>query len=282
MSTRLEDLTAIESHQSSETWDPANIPSTNTGDYTVRIHTLGRFSVQLNDSALTLSQGRKQRPLEMLKALVALGGREVHAELLCQALWPDADGDVAQNSFDVTLHRMRKVLGIKDLFILCDRRLTLNSDLAWVDAWEFEKLVNHSERLLSYAGSTDTVNQLVECNEKLLHLYQGSFLEREANQTWTLGLSERLRSKLLRHMIDAGRVCETQQLWDVAIRLYRKGLEVDPLIEELHMHLMDSYRNSGRVAEAIGVFYHCQELLARYLDIEPSDAMMDLYQSMRS
>ena len=264
-----------------EAWQSSLIgPSTD--DRPVKIHTLGRFSIMLNEAALPLNQGRKHKTLELLKALIALGGREVHAHLLCEALWPDADGDIAQNSFDVTLHRLRKVFGIKDLLTLCDRRLTLNSDLAWVDVWAFEKLVNRSERLLKFSSNPDTIGQLIDCNDSLLQLYQGGFLEREAVKDWTLGLSERLRSKLLRHTLDTGRVCESRQQWDEAIRLYQKGLEVDPLIEQLHLRLMICYRNSGCIAEAIGAFYHCKELLTRHLHVEPSRATVDLYQSMRS
>ena len=106
-------------------------------DKPVRIHTLGRFTMQLHQQPLRLSQARRQRPFDLLKALIACGGRDVHAEILSQALWPDAEGDSAQNAFDVTLHRLRRVFGIKDLFVVCDRRLTLNSRLAWVDAWAF-------------------------------------------------------------------------------------------------------------------------------------------------
>ena len=113
-------------------WD--QLQEHRAADAPVRIHTLGRFGIQLNGSAISLAQGRKQRPFEMLKALLAFGGREVHAELLSQALWPDVDGDVAQNSFDVTLYRLRRLFAVKDLFIMQDRRLTLNNELAWVDA----------------------------------------------------------------------------------------------------------------------------------------------------
>lgn len=249
-------------------------------EFPVRIHTLGRFSIQQEQTALNLSQGRKQRPFELLQALIAFGGRDVHADLLCQALWPDAEGDMAQNSFDVTLHRLRKTFGIKTLFVLRDRHLTLNSEHAWVDAWEFERLINHSERLLARSYDIEAVKEMIDCSERLLNLYQGAFLERESTHSWTLSLRERLRSKLLRHILDTGRLCEERQCTDAAMRLYRKGLEIDPLIEELHLRLMTCYRDSDRVAEAIGAFNHCKTLLSEHLHIEPSKATLALYTSL--
>lgn len=251
-------------------------------DAPVRIHTLGRFSIQLNGNAISLAQGRKQRPFEMLKALLAFGGREVHAELLSQALWPDADGDVAQNSFDVTLYRLRRVFGIKDLFIVRDRRLTLNNELAWVDAWEFERLANHGERLLNRSHAPDVVDELAANSDRLLRLYQGSFLEREALNGWTLGLRERLRSKLLRYILDTGHVWENREYWDIAIRLYRKGLEIDPRIEAFYQRMMICYKASGRTAEALATYHHCRDILHNHLQISPCPETIALYEALRN
>jgi len=248
----------------------------------VRIHTLGRFGIQLNDSAISLAQGRKQRPFEMLKALLAFGGREVHAELLSQALWPDADGDEAQNSFDVTLYRLRRVFGLKDLFVVQDRRLTLNNQYAWVDVWEFERLVNHGERLLHHSYTHEFADELAANSERLLHLYQGSFLEREALNGWTLGLRERLRSKLLRYIMETGRVWENRKDWDIAIRLYRKGLEIDPRIEALYQRMMICYKASGRIAEALATYHHCSDILQNHLQINPCRETVALYEALRN
>lgn len=252
-------------------------------DYPVRIHSLGRFSVQLDRQALTSSpKARHQRPLALLQVLIAFGGRGVHAELLSQALWPDADGDKAQNAFDVTLHRLRQLFHLKDLFLVHDRRLTLNSELAWVDVWAFERAVNHAERLLNRLDEPGVVKELARCEERLLSLYQGAFLEREATQSWTLSLRERLRSKLLRHIIETGRAWEANSEWDRAIRYYHKGLEIDPLIETLYQRLMLCYRGTGRIAEALATYQRCRAILAEQFRLEPSQDTRQLYNSLTS
>ena len=252
-------------------------------DRPVRIHSLGRFSVQLHRQAVTGSpKARHQRPLELLQALIAFGGRDVHAELLSQALWPDADGDKAQNAFDVTLHRLRQLINLKDLFIVYDRRLTLNSELAWVDVWAFERAVNHAERLLRRCDEPQAVEELTHSEDSILPLYQGAFLEREATRTWALSLRERLRSKLLRHISEAGAALEKACEWDAAIRFYHKGLEIDPLIEVLYERLMFCYRETGRIPEALTTYQRCKAILAEQFQLEPSRVTRELYNLLRS
>lgn len=252
-------------------------------DRPVRIHSLGRFSVQLDRRPLTNNlKAAQQRPLDLLKALIALGGRGVHAELLSQALWPDADGDKAQNAFDVTLFRLRRLMGVKNLFLVRDRLLTLNSELAWVDVWAFERVVNHAERLLTRPDEPEATSELARSEEHVLTLYQGAFLEREAIQPWALPLRERLRSKLLRHIIEAGRVWETSGEWDKAIRCYRKGLEIDPFVETFYESLMRCSRDTGRISEAVATYQRCWTVLAKQFQVEPSPATRKLYNSLRT
>jgi len=247
----------------------------------VRIYTLGRFGVKLQGQPMVSSAARQQRALELLQALIAFGGRNVSIELLSQALWPDADGDVAKNNFDVTLHRLRNYLNIKDMLIVRERHLTLNNKLAWVDAWLLEQLVNHCRPLIGRAGEPAVMRELMSCSERMQLIYQGGFLEREPVRPWAISLRERLRSKVLFYLIDAGRAWETMGDTERAIRCYRKGLEIEPLAEELYQNLIRCYRDSQRVAEAMAAFHRCKQVLADQLQISPAPATHDLYVSLK-
>ncbi len=257
-------------------------PAEHRVDPPVRIHMLGRFSVQTHAHPVALTRLRQQKPFELLQALVALGGRDVHTETLATALWPDADGDKAQNTFEVTLHRLRRLFDTKELLLMHDRRLTLNSQMVWIDAWTFERTINHSERLIIRASDPAALRQLSRYSERILNLYQGAFLEREAVRPWMLSLRERLRSKLLRHILDAGQIWERCHEWHQAIRLYQKGLEVEPLGEALYQRLILCYRDTGNLAAALGTFHLCRKQLSEQLQISPSPRTIELYQSLRS
>jgi len=49
------------------------------------------------------------RPLALIRALAALGGRDVSEQRLADMLWPEAKGDAAVQSLAATLHRARKL-----------------------------------------------------------------------------------------------------------------------------------------------------------------------------
>lgn len=251
-------------------------------DQPVRIRTLGRFSIQLHSRAVELPQPRQQKPYTLLQALIACGGRDVHSEILAQLVWPDSDGDSAQNSFDVTLHRLRRRFPIDDLFVLRDRRLSLNSRTVWVDAWTFERLVNHGDRLLQGIPDAAVSRQLARIGERLLTIYQGAFLEREAAQHWMLSMRERLRSKLMRFFIDASGYWISVRDWNLAIRFCQKGLEIEPLAEQLYRQLIVSFREAGQRSEAVACFHRCRRLLAEQLQVAPAAETVQLYQSLKA
>lgn len=260
----------------------SNAATSDSVDHPVCIRCLGRFSARVHNEAIRLPRSRQQKPLELLQALIAFGGREVHCELLSQALWPDADGDDAQNAYDVTLHRLRNIFMIKGLFTQRDRKLSLSNELAWVDVWTFERLVNHSEQLLERASDQMALSELMRTGEQLVTLYQGAFLELEGIRPWSISLRERLRSKLLRHMLDAGHILETAGECNTAVRYYLKGLEIEPLAEALYRGLMHCYDRTGQRAEALSAYYRCQKVLEEQLQITPSEQTMALYDSIKS
>ena len=97
---------------------------------------------------MTVEFGRKvqRRPLALLKTLISLGGRNVSEARLTELLWPDADGDLAHQSFTAALSRLRKLLGTDDALVLKDGRLSLSNRHCWVDAWAFERFLAQAEK----------------------------------------------------------------------------------------------------------------------------------------
>ena len=83
----------------------------------VRIVTLGRFEVQIDSEKLEFSRKLPRKTLLLLKAIVALGGRDVPEQALCDTLWGDEEGDAARNALSITVSRLRKLLGSNECVI---------------------------------------------------------------------------------------------------------------------------------------------------------------------
>lgn len=104
----------------------------------IKIYTLGRFALVKDGKPVSFTGKTQKRPLDLLKALIALGWRNVNQACLIEALWPDTDGDAAAASFNMALKRLRELLGHPDAVLLTERKLTVNAQLCWVDVWAFE------------------------------------------------------------------------------------------------------------------------------------------------
>jgi DNA-binding SARP family transcriptional activator len=235
----------------------------------LRLQTLGTFGVFRDERPLAVSRKVRQKPLLLLKALVALGGKEVPEEELTDILWPDAEGDLAHQSFATTLSRLRTMLGDERALSLRGSRLTLDTGICWVDALAFDALLARIDESLPDAGTPDGL--LTERRaRRAISLYQGEFLARESGQSWVVAFRERLRSKFLRAVAFLGRVLERDGRYADAVACYRKGIELDDVAEELYRRLMNCHLRAGQRAEALSAYRRCERTLGARLGIAPS------------
>jgi len=236
------------------------------GNQPLRIYTLGRFSLVRDGEPVRFS-ARTRKPIELLKALLAAGGREVSTAQMIDLLWPEADGDTAHNSLNVTLYRLRKLLGIHDAILLLDNKLALNPKRCWVDAWEFERQINSIEPLLKTPDPDPA--KIRGDTGILLGLCKGSFLKGEACPKASAS-RERLQGKCLRVLESIGQFWEEQGDWAHAREFYLKGLELEPMLESFYQRLMVCHRELGQRAEAMMVYQRCHNALSAHLNLTPS------------
>ena len=239
----------------------------------VKIYTLGRFGILKDDAPLAFSGKGRHKPLELLKLLIALGGRGVREERISDFLWPDADGDAARSNLKTTLSRLRKWLGDDQAIEFREGRLSLDGHRCWVDAWAFERAMSEAEARRVSDGNASRV-------EAALALYHGAFLAGEGAD-WTLSARERLRRRYLQGLLELGLYRERAGQWQAAADCYRQGLRVEDLAEELYQRLMACYAHLGLRAEALVTYAQCREALQRTFGAEPSDRTQALYKDIR-
>jgi DNA-binding SARP family transcriptional activator len=234
----------------------------------IRIFTLGRFSVLRGDKPMSFSSKAQKKPLELLRMLIALGGRSVNIETIMIAMWPQ-EGAAARASLDVTLMRLRKLLGRPEVLVLSDGKLTLNDQVCWVDCWTFERSVARLD-----AGAE------AHLSTKVSSLYRGAFLAREHNIPCIVNARDRLAAKFQRLVLRAGKQQERAQDWEAAAHMYRRGLEQDNTHEEFYRGLMSCQFQLGERVEAIKTYKRCRDLLSINLQTRPSAETEALYRRL--
>jgi DNA-binding SARP family transcriptional activator len=246
----------------------------------VKVYTLGRFSILLDDQPLSMGRRTQHgKPLALLKAVIAFGGREVSQGELNEALWPEADGDAARQAFDTTLHRLRKLLG-EEAVMLADGKLTLDPQRVWVDLWSAERLIRDLEQTLRKPAPE--THGICATAEKLFHLYTGPFLREENDAAWALSRREKVHGRLVALMGELGRCWERSQDWERAVAYYQRGIDLDPLVEPFYQRVMLGYQSMGRRAEALATYRRCRETLHAQLQISPSPATEAIHQQIRN
>lgn len=232
--------------------------------FRLRIHVLGRFELVRDGQAMRFSGKTQQRPLDLLKLIVALGGEAVDAQQVMAALWPDADGAAAKTSFDATLFRLRRLLDVDQAVTLAGGKLSLSTDLVWTDVRALEAAVDGAQRAAERADAGLSI-----AAARLIDAYPGALLGDE-EAPWIAKPRDALRARFTRAVMRLGEQLEKSGDWSGAIDLYRRGLEADNLAEAFYRGLMRSLSTIGEQAEALNAYRRCRELLSIVLGVKPA------------
>ncbi len=240
----------------------------------VKLYTLGGFKMLVNEEPVRFSGKVQKKPLEMLKALVALGGTETREGQIANYLWPDADGDTARSALKITLHRLRGLLGNDRAVQVQEGRISLDQQLVWTDVRAFDQFLRSAQ----LKGDGGDEAEAVHLTEKALALYRGQFLDDEGDKPWLVSPRKRLKSRFVLHVVAMGNLWLQRGDHRRAIACYLRGLEVDDLAEELYQNLMECYLAAGLKGEAVDTYQRCRKCLA-YQGIKPSARTTAIYKT---
>lgn len=227
----------------------------------IRVYTLGRFSLVSHGRPVAFTGKSPRKPLELLQALIALGGRDVHLSILMDAVWLDESSANRRKLVDNTIHRLRKILGDDQAIEVGNSKLTLSAQRCWVDAWVFDRMA--SELLVDSRAIDHKAKAIVD-------LYRGHFLDREPALPWLIRYRDRLQSRYQRLVLAYGSGLEAAGEWAAAIETYQRALEVDNLAESFYRRLMACHLQSGEHAESLRVYRRCRDLLSIVFGVKPS------------
>lgn len=241
---------------------PSNWP------WPVKICMLGACEVTVRGLPLDRTRKAPHRLLELLAAIVASGGEAVPVARLTDVLWPEADGDQAQENFKKSLARLRKMLGVEHVILWQDGKITLNRDVCWVDALAFEALVRQADSRAMNMRMQDSG----ETGKHALALYRGPFLGLEDMPEWARSYQDELRNRWIRLLTRRGDQSDSNAGVSDTVRELEAAIEVDPVAEPLYQRLIPLLLAKGRRSEAAAQYDRCRAALARWGNRTPSAA----------
>lgn len=249
-----------------------------------RFCTLGNFRIYHEKHRVELSRKAQHKPIELLQYLIVNHERPPDPEALCSALWPDAGRSHALRNLNITIHRLRKLLGSNEAVLSQGGTLLLNPQQCWVDVVAFQYLLGRLETLImghhgsgAGTGKPEAIENLVR---RIFSKYKGEFFTQEAIPSWAIGFRERTHNKFI-HFINLIADYFTQSGFaDKAIQAYKNGLDIDNFEESFYQNLMILYISQGRSAEAAALYKRCESQLMQTMNREPSEKTQGIYRSL--
>jgi ATP/maltotriose-dependent transcriptional regulator MalT len=167
------------------------------------INTLGKFELHRDGKPLSFTGKSPKKPLELLMAIVSMGGENVRNERIKDRLWPDAEGDKAQSAFTSALSRLRTLIGKEMAVQVHDGMVSLDPRHCQVDVWAFEQLADLAEKRQD-KGHDAVGDENNPWAEKAIAMYGGPFLAEVEDQPWIIPMRERLSLRYRRLVMLAG------------------------------------------------------------------------------
>jgi DNA-binding SARP family transcriptional activator len=220
----------------------------------------------------TIERFRSQKTGSLLGYLAFHRDRMHSREVLVELLWPGCEPEAGRSRLSTALWFLRRQLEPpgtpSGAIFLADRAAVgLNPEAVTTDVAEFERLL----RAVRGEPGPGRTRLLAEAVEK----YGGEFLA-GYYEDWIFPEQGRLNelfhealAELLARLEEAGEV-------DRALEYAWRGVRLDPLQEEAHIHLMRLQAAAGHPDLALRQYRELKRLLARELDTTPSTATQDL------
>ena len=190
------------------------------------------------------------------------------------AFWPDASTDAVKNSFHVTLHRLRKMLGTANAVCTDSGRYRV--------AMQHESDSRRFEQEMTAALRKSKADpQLVGPLDAALSLYGGDFLQGEEVGEWCLIIRGHLRRLYLEGLFALGEGLEAKGRYAEAADAYVRLLAREPLHEAACRQLMICHARTGARLQSMKVYRSFEQRLREDLSASPESETSELFRKLK-
>jgi predicted ATPase/DNA-binding SARP family transcriptional activator len=234
---------------------------------TLCIADLGALEITLEDKPVDADGRASSRARELLVYLAVHDGAT--KDEVGVAFWPDATTDQVKNSFHVTLHRLRKMLG--------------GSGTVAQDGTRYRLKIPHRVRSREFESAVTAAMRAPDAESltRALALYQGDFLQGEDVGEWCFPLRARLRLLMIRGLFALGQTQEGRGQYADATESYSRVLSRDPFHEAAARQLMLCRARLGARSESLQVYRELEQRLRTELHASPEPETVAVYERVR-
>lgn len=245
-----------------------------------RVKLFGGLEVRVGDRQVREKDWRKRKARLLFALMVLQRGRDMSREQVCDLLWPELDSERARNNFYVIWSIMKNALvpdGKKGAPLeYADNTGGLcRIDLERVDSdiEEFARCITSARDAESNGDSASAL----KCYHALVEVYRGDLLPGDVYEDFFASARDRYRMEFCDAMRRAVACAERLGEHAAALEFARRGLDTDPLSEDLYQAVMRSHIECGRRSAAIDAYFLCRQRLCDDLGLDPSSETMRLY-----
>lgn len=248
------------------------------------LRVLGSFAARRGRTPLSIDHFARRRAVTLLKILVTNYGKIVGRDELIELLWPaDVPKDAAK-LLKIAVHYLRRGLGEAEngkteaSFISTEANgYAFNpASLHRLDAREFEATAQEGLRFERQGRWREAFVSL----QSAADLYGGDYLADDPYSDWCQRRRRQLRETLFEVLLTTARLLRSSGDHEAAIRCYRRILELDPCMEDVHRDLMDALCRCGKRTQALRQFEECRRALKEEFDAAPDIETETLYRGI--
>jgi two-component SAPR family response regulator len=242
----------------------------------IRLSSLGPFEVQCGGETIPDRTWRTQRTRYLFAYLGYEWGRQVHEEILLDALWTDNEAPDKKGLYWSTsaIRRIFKGLGFSsDVVERVGETLRANPNVSiWHDVNILEEHFSTAQQALNKDEKDRAKAEL----QAALEVYRGPYLE-GCYLDWALRRRQDLERQTADGALQLAKLHFESKDHKEAVEAARKTLTLEPARQEAHLLAMKALMEGGRPEAAIDQYHECEKLLKQHYDTEPETVMIEYF-----
>jgi two-component SAPR family response regulator len=235
----------------------------------VQINSFGRLEITKDGVMVDASRKLQRKPMGLLTLLIFHHGKKLPVKTAIEHLWPDYDGDKAENNFKMALSRLRKITG-KETIRQEKGFISINTQLCRVDAWVFTDFA---------AKKMSTVEQAVQTLDAVTQMYSEEFYL-VGDAFWETRQREELRNLFTESLVGGCEILLEKQMFEEVFRYCKRALDLYPSSEAICFQVLKALSGLQRYSEAKSIYTHLKHELHKAFKREPSDEIQEFCEAL--